>query len=123
MNRDRLAERAMQQIARVAREHKNWALVSLAVRVRLDAFTKVKEAMDKMHAELTKQQKEEYAKWELCKKDIDKMEDDIKVNKNTKEDLDEKHLSLVNTIEALNKDIAELKAEEKEMEISLKQAG
>ena len=46
-------------------------LASLAVRVKLDAFTKVKAAMDKMLAELQEQQKVEYAKWETCKKDID----------------------------------------------------
>merc|ERR1719188_1651757 len=123
MNRDRLAERAMQQIARVARKHKNWALVSLAVRVRLDAFTKVKQAMDKMHSELKKQQKEEYAKWELCKKDIDETEDSITVKTNEKEDLAEKHKGLVSSIEALERDIEALKQEEKEMEEALKAAG
>lgn len=42
---DRAAQRAMMRIARVARKHNNWALVSLAVRARLDAFTKVKKAI------------------------------------------------------------------------------
>jgi len=120
---ERAVERAVGRIAKVAKKHKNWALVSLAVRVRLDAFTKVKEAMDKMHAELAKQQKEEYAKWELCKKEIDKTEDDIKVSENTKEDLDEKHLQLSNKIDQLNKEIAELKKEEEDLMVSLKQAG
>mmetsp|Transcript_92137 Transcript_92137/g.265868 ORF Transcript_92137/g.265868 Transcript_92137/m.265868 type:complete len:737 (-) Transcript_92137:70-2280(-) len=120
---DRAAEKAMLRIAKVARKHRNWALVSLAVRARLDAFTKVKEAMDKMHAELAKQQKEEYEKHEFCKKEIDHTEDSIKVETNTKEDLEEKHTSLVNTIDALNRDIEALKAEEHDMMVSLKQAG
>merc|ERR1719422_1609951 len=120
---DHRADRAMQRLAAVARKHKNWALVSLAVRVRLDAFAKVREAMDKMLAELAKQQKEEYEKWEACKTDIDKSEDDIKVGMETKEDLDEKHKFLVGSIETLNHEIKALQQEEGEMEVSLKEAG
>jgi len=120
---DRRAESAMQRIAAVARKHKNWALVSLAVRLRLDAFTKVKEALDKMLAELAKQQKEEYAKWETCKSNIDQTEDDIKVGVATKEDLAEKHQALVNSIDTLTREIAALQHEEADMEVSLKEAG
>jgi len=120
---DRASQRAMERIAEVARRHKNWALVALAVRVRLDAFTKVKEAMDKMLAELKKQQKEEYDKVQSCKKDIDMTEDSIKEKNNIKDDLDEKHKELTNTLTTLTTEIAELQAEEAEMQISLKQAG
>jgi len=120
---DKLSERAMEKIAVVARRHKNWALVSLAVRMRLDAFTKVKEALDKMLAELSKQQKEEYQKWEMCKANIDTTEDDIKVGEQTKEDLARTHQNLVNTIDTLTRDIAALKQEEEDMEVALKAAG
>lgn len=120
---DRVTERAMQRLAKVAKKTHNWALVSLAARVRLDAFVKVKEAMDKMLAELQTQQKEEYEKWETCKKDIDKTEDSIKVGENTKEDLDGKHKELQNTIDTTDAQIAELKQQITDMEISLKQAG
>mmetsp|Transcript_98566 Transcript_98566/g.317829 ORF Transcript_98566/g.317829 Transcript_98566/m.317829 type:complete len:727 (-) Transcript_98566:136-2316(-) len=120
---DRAAQRAMVRLATVAKKNKNWALASLAIRVRLDDFTKVKEAMDKMMAQLQTQQKEEYEKKELCSKEIDKTEDEIKVGMNTKEDLEEKHQSLVNTIDSLNHDIEALKAEEADMEVSLKAAG
>jgi hypothetical protein len=120
---DRAVERVMQRLAVVARRNKNWALASLAVRVRLDAFTKVKEVMDKMLVELQKQQKEEYEKREFCNKAIDQTEDEIKVGMNTKEDLDEKHTFLVNTLEELARDIEALKKDEAEMVVSLKQAG
>merc|ERR1719183_2061704 len=69
--RQRRTQRAFEHIARVANKHKNWMLMSLAVNVQLDAFTVVKEKMDKMLVELEKQQKEEYEKNEKCKKDID----------------------------------------------------
>merc|ERR1712039_615590 len=39
---DRAKERSMQRLAAVAKKNGNWMLASLAVRVRLDAFTKVK---------------------------------------------------------------------------------
>jgi predicted RNase H-like nuclease (RuvC/YqgF family) len=120
---DRSAEKAMQRLARVARRHGNWALVSLAVRVRLDAFTKVKVMMDKMLAELQKQQKEEYQKWETCKKDIDETEDSIKESEWTKEDLDEKNKALTNTIQQLEEEIGQLKKDVADNEVSLKQAG
>merc|ERR1719158_1510601 len=53
---------AVKRILAVAKKTKNWQLATLAVSAQLDAFTKVKEAMDKMLAELKKQQKEEYEK-------------------------------------------------------------
>ena len=69
----------------------NWALLAFVSRARLDAFTKVKEAMDKLMAELKTQQQEEVEKHDLCKKEIDQTEDDIKVAQNEKEDLEEKN--------------------------------
>jgi len=121
--RDRAANKAMRRIVLVARRHKNWALASLAVRVRLDAFTEVREAMDKMLAELQRQQKEEYAKWEFCKKEIDQTEDNIKVGMNTEEDLKSKHTQLVNQLAVLNTVIADLRSDVANMEMSLKQVG
>jgi hypothetical protein len=120
---DRLAERAMRRLAKVAKKHHNMLLASLAVRVRLDAFTEVKEMMDKMHADLTKQQKNEYDKNEKCKSDLDKTEDDIKVGNEELDDLNEKHLQLTNTLEVLNSEIKQLQADVAANEISLKQAG
>jgi len=121
--REQVANRAMQRIVEVARKHKNWQLASLAVHVKLDAFTKVVKAMDKMHAELGAQQKAEYEKFESCNAEIDSTEDKIKEGENTKEDLDAKHQDLTNTLARLAKQTGELKAEVAEMEVSLKQAG
>lgn len=118
-----LQDRAMQRIADVARKHNNWAMLSLAVRVRLDAFTKVKAAMDKMLAELQAQQKNDYEKNEQCKKDLDTTEDSIKVAEREKKDLSEKNLDLSNTIDTLNDEIKTLKQEVADMEVSLKKAG
>merc|ERR1719401_2479573 len=93
---DRAADRAMKRLVATARRHKNWSLAALAVQTRLDAFTKVKAAMDKMTAELEAQKKEEYEKSESCKKDIDKTEDEIKVAKLEERDLAQTHQQITN---------------------------
>merc|ERR1719401_33442 len=120
---EKATTRAMQRIVQTARKHRNWALASLAVRVKLDAFTKVKEAMDKMLAELKEQQKAEYAKWESCKKELDETEDKIKAGAQTKADLEAKHKDVSNTIASLSDEIAKLEKEVAEMQVSLKEAG
>jgi len=115
--------KAVQRLLTVAKKSKNWQLASLAVRVKLDAFTKVKIVMDKMIADLKEQQKVEYAKWESCKKDIDTNEDKIWDGKVVKRDLAAKHKDLTNTLAVLTQDIADLKTEVADAEVSLKQAG
>jgi chromosome segregation ATPase len=116
-------QRSVEHIAEVARRNGNTALAALAVRMQLDAFTKVKEMMDKMLAQLQKQQAAEYDKNEKCKKDIDVTEDSIKEGEHLKADLSEKHQMLTDTISTLEEEIKGLKADVKAMEISLKSAG
>jgi len=114
---------AMKRILSVATKHKNWALATLAVSMRLDSFGKVKEAMDTMTAELKAQQKAEVEKRTLCIKQIDEKEDLIKAGKQVKEDLDGKHKELVNTIEGLKTQVDGLNNEVSEAQASLKSAG
>ena len=90
----KLQKRAMNRILREAGKYKNWALAGLAMQVQIDAFDKVKKAMDEMMAELKSQQQEEYEKNEWCKDEIDKTEDNIKGSGWEKEDLDEAHKEL-----------------------------
>lgn len=120
---EKASTRAMQRIVEVAKKHKNWQLASLALKVKLDAFTKVKQAMDKMLAELKSQQKAEYEKNEACKTAFDSTEDKIKVGQQEKSDLDNTHQDLTNTLERLADQIKELEAEVAQNEVSLKQAG
>lgn len=120
---ERASKRAMQKLMGVGRKHKNMALVGLAVRIRLDAFTKVKASLAKMLGVLKDQQKAEYAKWEECKKEIDETEDEIKEASETQKDLAEKKQDLVNTLSELKTGIDELNSEVKSMEVELKKAG
>merc|ERR1719387_2535712 len=120
---ERAKMKAMQRILMMSKKQKNWQLASLAVRVKLDSFTKVKIAMDKMVTELQAQQKAEYAKWETCKKDIDSTEDNIWNGKVEKRDLAAKHKDITNNLKVLDKDIEDLKAKVSAAEVSLKEAG
>merc|ERR1719160_161013 len=115
--------KAVQRILAVAKKTKNWQLATLAVSTQLDAFTKVKEAMDKMLAELKKQQKDEYEKHEFCKKEIDANEDMTKVKTHEKEDLDDHLTEVETTIRVLTEEIEALYKEVGEMQVSLKRAG
>lgn len=116
-------ESAVRKILAVARQQKDWSLASLAVRVKLDGFEKVKAMMDKMLSELSAQQKNEYKKSESCKTEIDQTEDSIKEGGHTREDLEDKKKALEGEISQLHADIDGLKNEVAEMLQSLKKAG
>eukprot|EP00928_Gymnodinium_smaydae_P096883 TRINITY_DN8646_c0_g6_i1.p1 TRINITY_DN8646_c0_g6~~TRINITY_DN8646_c0_g6_i1.p1 ORF type:complete len:740 (-),score=243.23 TRINITY_DN8646_c0_g6_i1:39-2195(-) len=116
-------DKAMRRLLHVAQRHKNWALASLAVNVRLDAFTKVKEAMDKMVAELKAQRKSESEKHDTCEKEIDSAEDSIKVKGQEKDDLEGNKLGLENHIASLEADIDALNTDIADMKTSLKRVG
>merc|ERR1719421_1199703 len=116
-------DRAAQKIIKIAKKHRNWVLATLAVSVQLDAFTKVKKAMDDMIAELKVQQAEEVKKNDFCKAELDKNEDTIKEKKYLQEDLEAKIADLEGTIETLTNDIEVLKETIAENHIQLKRAG
>jgi chromosome segregation ATPase len=120
---EKAKSKAMQRLLMMSKKSKNWMLASLAVRVKLDAFGKVKKAMDTMLAELKTQQKAEYAKWEQCKKDIDTTEDKIWNGKVEKRDLGEKHKDIMNTLAVGDGEIKDLKTQVAEAEVALKKAG
>lgn len=114
---------AMKHIIHTARKHKDWSFAALAIRVRLDPFTKIIATMDKMMAGLKKQQKEEFEKKDWCDREIDDMEDSLKVKNQKKEDLAEKKLDTENSITTGTADIENLNTQISEMQVSLKKAG
>jgi chromosome segregation ATPase len=120
---ERMTDKVMQKLMTLGKKSNNVALMSLAVRVKLDAFEKVKKTMDNMLAELKTQQKNEYDQNERCKKDIDETEDTIKIEQRNKKDLEDKNKDLTNTLATLSDEIKTLKQEVSDMEVSLKKAG
>lgn len=113
--------KAMRHVLHTARKHQNWALASLAVHLRLDSFTKVKEAMDKMLAELKVQQQDESDKRDMCNFEIDATEDMVTEKTHEKEDLEATKLGLENDIATLNKEIDTLEASVAAVKVSLKE--
>merc|ERR1719321_2212537 len=82
-------------------------LAMLTTSVQLDAFTKVKEAMDQMVAELKDQQKEEVKLKEFCTKEFNENEQQTYSKTEEKKDLEQKIDGLDSDIERLTKEIAE----------------
>ena len=120
---EKMTDKVVKSLLKTAKKHHDLALMSLAVNVKLDAFTKVKATMDKMLAELKTQQQNEVEQFEMCKKNIDETEDSIKVENNNKDDLAETNTDLTNTLATLQDQIKTLKQEVSDQEVSLKKAG
>jgi hypothetical protein len=82
-------------------------LSTLVVSVQLDAFTKVKEAMDKMITELKAQQAEEVKHKEFCVTEFNQNEQNTYAKTEDKEDLEREIASLTTHMEQLTKEITE----------------
>merc|ERR1719253_1617102 len=99
------------QIFRASDAKPHQQLATIAVKVQLDAFTKVKKAIDEMVADLKGQQEKEVAKKALCTKELD---DNEKMTYTTKEelaDLKDTIKGLETTIQKLTDEIAAAKVE------------
>jgi hypothetical protein len=98
-------------------------LSALATKVGLDAFTKIKEAMDKMIADLKEQQAEEVKQKEFCNTELNENEKQTYKTTETLKDLNEKIEDLKVTIETLEQEIAAAKEEIATTQVELKKAG
>jgi len=97
-------------------------LAALAMHVRLDAFTKVKKAINDMIAQLLKEKKDDITKKDFCVAEFNKNELDTEKKESEKSDLLAKIEDLEMTIEKLAADIKALKMEIEEMQIQLQKA-
>jgi len=82
-------------------------LSTLAVSVQLDSFTKVKEMMDTMIAELKKEQEEEVKFKAFCRKELDETEQTTFKKNVHREDLETKIAQLAAHMEKLASEIAD----------------
>merc|ERR1719389_1326098 len=80
-------------------------LSTLAVTVGLDSFTKIKEAMDKMVADLKKEQEEEVKFKSYCNKELNQNEKDTFKKTDEKEDLEALIAKLQKLIKKLGEEI------------------
>jgi len=97
-------------------------LATLALSVRLDSFTKVKEMMDKMVADLKTEQEEEAKFKAYCVKSLDKNEKEAYTTEEEKQDLEAKLARLAALIKKLEEEIKEAKVQIADTEVEIKKA-
>lgn len=97
-------------------------LATLAVSMQLDSFTKVKQMMDKMVADLKTEQDEEVKFKANCETEFNTNEKTTMTKKEEKEDLEAKIESLTKLIGTLQEEIATAKTEIADSEVAIKKA-
>merc|ERR1719506_2150914 len=115
--------RASKGLEALARKHNNPHLMTLAMKIKLDAFTKVKQAIDDMVAELEKQQEDEIKKKDYCVDSFNENEKQTNDFTRQKTDLETLIEDLTMKIDELHKAIETLKAEVGELQVQMKRAG
>mmetsp|Transcript_22538 Transcript_22538/g.49814 ORF Transcript_22538/g.49814 Transcript_22538/m.49814 type:complete len:783 (-) Transcript_22538:86-2434(-) len=98
-------------------------LAAMAVQVQLDAFTKVKQAIDDMVEELTSQQEEEVKHKELCGKELNENEKETYSTEQTLSDIKDEVQALDGTISKLTEEIAAAQGEVADMKVAVKKVG
>merc|ERR1712157_642072 len=115
--------RASKLLSDVAKKLNNPKLSNLAYKVRLDAFTRVKKAIDDMIAQLLKEKADEIKHKDFCVDEFNTNQLQTEKKERDKQDLIAKIEDLEMTIKALTEAIDNLKAEIAEMQVQLKRAG
>merc|ERR1719156_231477 len=118
-----LRSQAAELLKTVAERVNSPRLSAIALRCRLDAFTRVKKAIDDMIAQLLKEKEDEIKHKDFCVDDFNTNQLETEKKDREKTDLEAKIEDLKMTIETLTKEIEELKAEIAEMQLQLKRAG
>merc|ERR1719480_463994 len=116
-------QRASEILSQVARKFNSPKLSNLAYRVRLDAFTRVKKAIDDMVAQLMKEKADEIKHKDFCVDEFNTNQLQTEKKEREKADLIAKIEDLEMTIKALAEAITKLKAEIAEMQLQMKRAG
>jgi len=122
MHSERRAQ-ASSLLSTVAKKFQNPRLATLAVRVRLDAFTRVKKAIDDMVAQLTKEKEDEIKHKDFCVDEFNTNELQTEKKDREKQDLSAQIEDLELTIKELTDAIDQLKSEVAEMQVQMKRAG
>jgi len=114
---------ASEVLSRVANKLNSPRLAAIAMRVKLDAFVKVKKAIDDMVAALLKEKADEIKHKDFCVEEFNSNQLKTEDKTRDKTDLLTKIEDLEMTIKTLGADIARLKSEMSEMQVQMKRAG
>merc|ERR1719269_302761 len=110
-------------LKKAARKLNRPELSALAVKVRIDAFTKAKEQIQVMIDQLTKESADEVKKKDSCIAEINSNEASTEASTRDRDEAIEKIEALTATIDTLTKEIAELKKQVADSQTALKRAG
>merc|ERR1719510_1305853 len=110
-------------LSRMAQKVQNPKLATLAYRVKLDAFTRVKKAIDDMVAQLLKEKEDEIKHKDFCVDEFNTNQLQTEKKEREKKDLIAKIEDLELTIKTLDDEIKKLKSEIAEMQVQMKRAG
>merc|ERR1719229_2167345 len=110
-------------LASVAKKLNSPRLSAIATKVRLDAFTRVKKAIDDMVAQLLKEKADEIKHKDFCVEEFNTNQLQTEKKTREKEDLLALIEDLELTIKTLTSEIDALKAEVAEMQVQMKRAG
>merc|ERR1740138_1567039 len=116
-------DKAMQVLKAVAKKVGNPRLATLAEQVKLDAFTRVKKAIDDMVAQLLKEKEDEIKHKDFCTGEFNTNELQTDKKTRSKEDLNAKIADLEMTIKQLTEALEALQSEISELQVQLKRAG
>merc|ERR1719456_1168283 len=116
-------EYAAKVLRDAAKKYANPRLAALATRVRLDAFTKVKAAIDEMIAALLKEKADEIKHKDFCTEGLNTNEREAELKQRDIDKLDATLGELTAKLDTLTKELATLESEIKEMQTQLKRAG
>merc|ERR1719515_232722 len=118
-----LRSQAAELLKTVAERVNSPRLSAIALRCRLDAFTRVKKAIDDMIAQLLKEKEDEIKHKDFCVDDFNTNQLETEKKDREKSDLIALIEDLEMTIKSLTDAIDALKAEIAEMQVQLKRAG
>merc|ERR1719313_3330467 len=121
-NSDRRRQ-AMKLLKSVSKKVGNPRLATLAEAVQLDAFTRVKKAIDDMVSQLLKEKEDEIKHKDFCTDEFNTNELQTEKKERSKSDLEAKIADLESTIKQLTEAIEQLKSEVSELQVQLKRAG
>jgi len=115
--------KASSVLASMAKKLNSPRLSAIATRVRLDAFTKVKKAIDDMVAQLLTEKADEIKHKDFCVEEFNTNQLQTEKKDREKEDLIAQIEDLELTIKTLTGEIDTLKSEVGEMQVQMKRAG
>mmetsp|Transcript_38040 Transcript_38040/g.87948 ORF Transcript_38040/g.87948 Transcript_38040/m.87948 type:complete len:381 (-) Transcript_38040:51-1193(-) len=119
---DRRAQ-AANLLEAVAAKVQNPRLATLATKVKLNAFTRVKKAIDDMVAQLTKEKGDEIKHKDFCVGEFNENQLQTERKERTKEEIAARMADLEMTTKELGEAIVRLNGEIQEMQVQLKRAG